>query len=170
LPLRIEPLGSQHDRAAFSCGQADLDAWFRQRAGQDQKRNIARIFVAVDDDLGVAGFYSLGSMSLSLVDLPPEMARKLPRYQAMPAALLGRLARDERVRGQSVGELLLADAVQRVLDASRSLAVFAILVDAKDDRAARFYRGYGFQPFPSRPGRLFLPLASVMAAGRLAAP
>lgn len=162
--LVIEPLDKQHDRTAFSCGQPDLDNWFRLRASQDEKRNVARVFVAVAPDLGVVGFYSLSSLSLSLEHLPEEVSRKLPRYDAIPAALIGRLARDERVRGQGVGELLLADAIQRILGAGRSVAVFAIVVDAKDERAANFYKTFGFREFPLRPKRLFLLTATAAAA------
>src|ERR1700722_17611801 len=107
----IEPLGG-HDRAGFSCGVASHDDWFRLRAGQDEKRNVARVFVAIDDQRGVVGFYSLSSFALAIADLPPEHAKRLPRYDAIPAALVGRLARDETVRGEGVGDLLLADAVR----------------------------------------------------------
>jgi hypothetical protein len=133
----IEPLG-KGDRAAFSCGVAALDDWFRFRAGQDEKRNLARVFVAIDDQLGVVGFYSLSSFTLAIPDLPAEHAKRLPRYDAIPAALIGRLARDARVRGEKIGDLLLADAVRRVIGASRSLAVFAIVVEATDEKAAAF--------------------------------
>lgn len=162
MPISIEPLGSQHDRAAFTCGQPDLDEWFRHRASQDEKRNLARIFVASDDD-GVVGFYSLSSYTLTLADLPPNIAKKLPRYEALPAALIGRLARAERARGQRIGETLMADAIRRILEAGQSVAVFAILVDAKDDKAVELYLRFGFRSFPSRPSRLFLP-ASIAAA------
>ncbi|HZF10336.1 MAG TPA: GNAT family N-acetyltransferase [Thermoanaerobaculia bacterium] len=164
MSVAIEPLGKNQDRARFTCGQPDLDAWFRLRASQDEKRNIARVFVAVDSELGVVGFYSLSSLSLSLQDLPEEIAHKLPRYDAIPAALIGRLARDQRVRGQGVGELLLADAIRRIVGAGRAIAVFAIVVDAKDERAGAFYEAFGFRPFPLRPGRRFL-LTSTAAAG-----
>jgi GNAT superfamily N-acetyltransferase len=163
LDIVIEPLGKHHDRARFSCGQPDLDDWFRHRASQDQKRNVARVFVAVAPE-GVVGFYSLSSLSLSLENLPEEVVHKLPRYGAIPAALIGRLARDERVRGQGVGELLLADAIQRILGVGRSIAVFAIVVDAKDERAVHFYRAFGFRVFPLQPKRLFL-LTATAAAG-----
>lgn len=160
----IEPLGKHHQRASFSCGQPDLDDWFRRRASQDAKRNVARVFVAVDEEMGVIGFYSLSSFALSIRDLPEEIARKLPRYDAIPAARIGRLARDERARGRGVGELLLADAIRRVLGAGRSIAVFAIVVDAKDERAASFYEAFGFRGFPLQPRRLFLPTATAVAA------
>ena len=162
--IRIEPLEKHHVRERFSCGQPDLDSWFRLRASQDEKRNIARVFVAVDDDLGVVGFYSLSSLSLSLDHLPEQIAHKLPRYDAIPAALIGRLARDERVRGQGVGELLLADAIHRVVEVGRSIAVFAIVVDAKDERAVAFYQSFGFQALPLRSNRLFM-LTATAAAG-----
>lgn len=164
MEISIEPLGKQHDRATFLCGQPALDDWFRHRASQDEKRNVARVFVAVTPDLGVIGFYSLSSLSLSLESLPEEVAHRLPRYDAIPAALIGRLARDERVRGSGVGELLLADAIQRILGAGRSMAVFAIVVDAKDDRAVDFYQAFGFRVFPLQPRRLFL-LTATAAAG-----
>jgi len=159
----IEPLG-KHDRAAFSCGVPSLDDWFRHRAGQDEKRNVARVFVAIDDARRIAGFYSLSSFTITIADVPPEQAKRLPRYDAIPAALIGRLARDQNARGEGVGGLLLADALRRVIGASGTLAVFAIVVDAIDERAAEFYRQFGCAPFPSRPLRLFMPVSEAAAA------
>lgn len=160
----LEPLGKQHDRSNFTCGEAELDDWFRRRAGQDERRNIARVFVAVDSELGVVGFYSLSSFKLDVDDLSEDIAHKLPRYDGIPAAPIGRLARDVRVRGKGIGELLVADAVRRILSAAQSLAVFAIMVDAKDERAATFYGRFGFRRFPLRPNRLFLLASSAVTA------
>jgi GNAT superfamily N-acetyltransferase len=129
----IKPLG-KHDRAAFSCSVAALDDWFHARAGQDEKPNVARVFVAVDDQRGIIGFYSLSSFTFAIADLSPEYAKRLPRYDLIPAALIGRVARDERARGEGVGDLLLADAVRRNIGALRSLAAFAI--GASNDEAA----------------------------------
>ncbi|MDQ8756184.1 GNAT family N-acetyltransferase [Sphingosinicella sp. LHD-64] len=165
MAIVFEALGKQHDRSTFSCGQADLDDWFRRRAGQDERRNVARVFVAVDSDLGVVGFYSLSAFKLEIGDLPKEIARKLPRYDdGFPAALVGRLARDLRMHGKGLGELLVADAIRRILGAARALAVLAIIVDAKDERASTFYEGLGFRRFPLRPSRLFLLASSAMSA------
>ena len=161
----IEPF-AKHERRAFSCGVVALNDRFRHRASQDEKRNVARVFVAVDDLVGVVGFYSLSSLTLTIADLPSEHAKRLPRYDLVPAALIGRLAGDERVRGQGVGELLLADAVRRILSAAGTLAVFAIVVEAKDEQAAAFYGDFGFESFPGRPLRLFMPAFVAEAAVR----
>jgi len=123
-----------------------------------------RVFVAIDDQRRIVGFYSLNSFTLAIADLPSELAKHLPRYDLIPAALIGRLARDQRVRGEGLGDLLLADAVRRVIDASSSLAIFAIVVEATDEKAAAFYRSFGFTPSPSRPLRLFMPVSEAAEA------
>ena len=150
----IEPLGAKHDRTAFSCGQSALDDWFRRRAGQDEKRNVARVFVAVDDERSVLGFYSLSSFTLTLDDLPDEIARKLPRYEAIPAALIGRLGRDQKARGRGIRELLLADAVRRILNASRTPGSRGGPSAQRPTHRLRFNRA-------GRARRLLVPLASL---------
>jgi hypothetical protein len=161
--LRIELLHRRHDRGAFKCGVPALDDWFRTRASQDQRRRVAQVFVALDGD-GIVGFYSLSMFTLALDSIPAELARKLPRYDAVPAALIGRLARHTRAAGAGLGDLLVVDALARVLAAAESVATFAIVVDAKDDRGRRFYEAHGFISLPSRPLRLFLPAATAAAA------
>lgn len=143
-----------------------MDDWLARRAGQDTRRNVARVFVAVDPDapFRVLGFYSLGAYTIAIDDLPDEAARKLPRYDAIPAALIGRLARDATAKGKGLGALLLADALRRILSAAETLAVYAIVVDAKDARAAAFYQSFGFMPFPLHPRRLFMPTATARTA------
>lgn len=118
----------------------------------------------MSDAEGIVGFYSLSSHTLALEDLPPDFAKKLPRYDAIPAALIGRLARANRARGQQVGETLLLDAINRILAAAHAVAVHSLLVDAKDERAAAFYARYGFRPFPLRPSRMFLLAATAIKA------
>lgn len=153
--MRFESSSKKHDRTGFPCGSAPLDRWFATQAGQDKCRGITRLFVAVDDE-GIACFYTLSMFSLALDSLPADLAHRLPRYPDVPAALIGRLARAERLRGQGVGELLVADALKRIVAAIQAVAAFAVVVDAKDDRARSFYDALGFKSFPSRPDRLFM--------------
>jgi len=162
--ITIRSLAKIDNRSEFSCGEPALDEWFHRRAGQDERRHLARVFVAVDETPQILGFYSLSSFTVTLSDLPPELARKLPRYDAIPAALIGRLARDRRARGQGVGSLLLADAVRRIIRLSEAIAIFAIVVEAKDEHAATFYESFGFARSAEKSTRLFLPLATAVQA------
>jgi ribosomal protein S18 acetylase RimI-like enzyme len=158
-PFRLEPLSDEHDRASFACGEEVLDRYLRTQATQDIRRRIASCFVAIEAVTGhLAAYYTISAASIATPDLPPEMTKRLPRYPTLPAVRIGRLAVDLKFRGRGVGAALLADAVHRTLEAPP--AVFTLLVDAKNDGAAAFYRHHGFLPLASQPRTLFLPLAT----------
>jgi ribosomal protein S18 acetylase RimI-like enzyme len=157
------PLAPSHDRAKFSCGVAALDRYIRELATQDIRRRVGNCFVAVDAAGKLAGYYTLAATSLPLPELMPDQARRLPRYTAFPACRVGRLAVDQGFRGLELGGALLVDAMARALRAEP--AIFAMIVNAKDEAAVRFYRHHGLQRFASRPMSLYLPLAE--AARRL---
>lgn len=162
LPLRVEPLGKVHDRAAFYCGISALDSYLKKQAGQDARRFAAAPFVLCEgDSVAVLGYYTLSAVSIDLGALPEETAGKLPRYPDVPAALIGRLAVDERRRGERLGEYLLLDALHRSWRMAGEIAAAAVVVEAKDERARRFYEAYDFRIFPDQPERLFLPMKMV---------
>jgi len=130
------------------------------------RRRVARVFVAVGDDPStICGYYTLAATSVARESLPESEARRLPRYP-VPAAILGRLAVDRTFQGQGLGELLVADALARVLRASEVLAVHAVIVDAKSPEIVTFYERLGFKALPETPLRLFLPLATIAEAAR----
>ncbi len=170
LRLRFEALAARHDRAGFDCGEPSLDRYLRTQASQDARRHVARVFVALEGDAtAIAGYYTLGSMSIAVGELPEELRRKLPRYRDLPAALIGRLARDRRYAGRGLGSLLLADAIGRIVAIGVEMAVFAIVVDALNERARAFYEAHGFRPQASQADRLFLSFETAsasLAAGR----
>jgi ribosomal protein S18 acetylase RimI-like enzyme len=161
--FNIEPLDSTHSRAAFASGVPALDRYFREFVTQDIKRRVSNCFVALDPTGVVAGYYTLAATSLPLTDLPAEDTKRLPRYPLLPAGLIGRLAVDQRCRGQGLGAALIVDAVARVMRADP--AIFALVVDAKDETARNFYQHLGFRTFISQPMRLFLSITE--AARRL---
>ena len=139
---RIELLRGQ-DRKAFASGSAELDDYVRTRATQDMRRRVASCFVAVDDNNIVAGFYTIAATSLVLDGLRADHAIRLPRYPAIPAVLLGRLAVALSHQGKRLGGALVADALLRATHSE--VMAYAMVVDAKDEPAARFYAHLGFE-------------------------
>jgi len=160
--VTVEPLGRQHDRTVFHCGSEALDRYLKHQARQDADRRVAAPFVSVNQpDTRVLGYYTLSASVLTLVDLPDELAHKLPRYPQLPVTLLGRLAVDQSTKGQGLGEHLLLDALRRSLAHADRIAAMAVVVDAKDEAAAAFYRHYGFLTLQAQPSRLFVPMRLV---------
>ena len=160
--FRVEALSKQHDRKRFSCGVEPLDRYLRVQAGQDARKRVAAPFVlCMGQSNAVLGYYTLSALSVDIGAWPEEVTRKLPRYPAVPATLLGRLAVDTRLRGKGMGEHLLMDALRRAFEASRDVASVAVVVDAKNHDAEVFYRRYEFIPSADEPTRLFLPMGTV---------
>lgn len=159
--FRIEPLGEEHDRTGFDSGSPTLDRYFLTQASQDLRRHIATCFVAGSHDTDeIAGYYTLAATSIALTDLSAAIVKKLPRYPVVPAVLLGRLAIARSYQGQGLGGVLLADALKR--SARTEMGVFAMVVDAKDEAAQRFYEHYGFTLLPGESRRLFLPIDAAL--------
>ena len=158
-PFRLAPLDAAHDRTAFNSDSAPLNRYLREQVTQDVRRRVAACFVALADGQRIAGYYTLASASLLLADLPASTSKKLPRYPTVPAVRMGRLAIDQAFKGQGLGGALLADALDRA--ARAEIAAYALMVDAKDESAADFYRHHGFITLPDSPHTLFLPLATV---------
>ena len=156
-PFIIEPLGPSHGRAEFMCGVDALDRYFREQAGQDVRRRATACFVAREIATDrIAGFYTLAAGGVLLAQMPLRLARRLPRYPTVPVARLGRLAVAGAYRGRKLGGALLWDAIER---AGRSeVAVYALVVDAKDEQAENFYLHHGFVRFGETSRAFILPL------------
>jgi ribosomal protein S18 acetylase RimI-like enzyme len=138
---RIVPLADQ-DRSTFASGSVQLDQYFRKRVGQDMRRRFANCYVALDPEGDIAGVYTLAAGSISASAIDPKRAKKLPRYPDIPAFLLGRLAVAMAHQGKRLGGALVIDAIQRAT--AWEVAAHFLIVDAKDETAARFYEHFGF--------------------------
>jgi GNAT superfamily N-acetyltransferase len=137
---------------------------FQKQVTPDIRRRATACHVATEVSEGkVAGYYTLAAAGIPLADMPEELAKRLPRYPSVPVARLGRLAVDRTYRGRKLGSALLWDAVQRCLRSE--VAVFALVVDAKDGPAEAFYRHHGFVPFGSQPSQLVPPLTNLVVNG-----
>jgi GNAT superfamily N-acetyltransferase len=128
---------------------------------------VAVPFVLLSEEGQIAGFCTPSADNIRSDDLPPELIGKLklPRYDAFPAMLIGRLAHDQSFKAQGVGAILLADALQVALEIGRTIASVAMLVAAKDKDARVFYSKFGFLPFPETVNWLFIPMRTVAELG-----
>lgn len=142
----------------FVSGSEALDRYFQSQLTQDIRRRVTACFIALTHQSVIAGYYTLASASILLSDLPADVGKKLPRYPTVPAVRMGRLAVDQKFKGQGLGGALLADALIRAMHSE--IAAYALVVDAKDESAAKFYRHHGFIMLGSEPLNLFLPLLS----------
>ncbi len=157
-PFRVVPFNPSFDRNTFNCGAEALDCYFRDQLSQDIRRRVTACFIAISIDGRVAGFYTLASSSVFIGDLQENIKKKLPRYPSVPVVRMGRLAVDQTFKGQGLGGALLADALTRVIRSE--IAAYALVVDAKDNTAADFYRHHGFIMTAREDLTLFLPLAT----------
>ncbi len=154
----LAPLDGGHDRSAFDCGVAALNIYLRNYALQNQKRGIVRNYVTTHlDSKAVVGYYSLVYAVLDQKRLPPKLAKGLGKYD-IPVMLLARLAVDSREQHRGLGKALLKDAILRTMQAAKIAGLKLLLVHAKDEAAADFYRQHGFEPVLDDPLKLFLPV------------
>ena len=114
-------------------------------------------------DKHVFGFYTLASGSVAFHNLPDPAARKLPKHP-VPVILLARLAVDQSVHGQRLGETLLLDALRRCLSLADQIGIHAIEVDAIDPEAKAFYEHYGFVSLTDSDLHLYLAVATLRDA------
>src|SRR5438093_94258 len=162
----VERLEKSHERGEFSCGQPSLDTFIRNLVSQYEKRKLGRTYVAVrPNEKRVYGYYTLASSSIFFEHVPEKFAKKLPKHP-VPVILLARLAVDQSVQKQGLGELLLKDALARCLQLATQLGIHAVEVEAIDSHAKDFYEKHGFISLNDDPLHLFLPLATIEQASK----
>ncbi|MBR5705703.1 MAG: GNAT family N-acetyltransferase [Deltaproteobacteria bacterium] len=148
-----------HDREGFTCGVDALDNYLRRNAGQHQRDGIATTHVLIDEDnpAHILAYCSLAAAQLHLQELQEKDRKKLPSYP-VPAIRVGRLAVTRAQQGKGYGQLLLGYVVELALSVRHVMGVRAVVVDAKDERAASFYEAFGFQRTMSDALTLYLPV------------
>ena len=158
------PLDASHDRKAFDCGVEALNTVLKKTARQHREKGLSNTFVLADEHSPhtILGFFTLSFVEVDAASLPGGFSRRLPKSSRLPAAKLARLAVDTSCQGRGYGALLLADAIKRiVLTTKMSGGVTGFFVDAKDEKARRFYLRFGCIPLEDDPLKLFLPLSTL---------
>jgi predicted GNAT family N-acyltransferase len=162
LAFAVEELDpKRHDRAGFDCGVEILNRYLKNLATQHRTKGIATTFVLIDPDepARILGYYTLSAATLSFEKLTEGDRKGLPAYP-IPAVRIGRLASGASVRGRGLAEMLLQNAIKRILMARSTLGVFAVVVETKDASAEAFYRKYGFRLCDAHSRQLYLPLGT----------
>jgi ribosomal protein S18 acetylase RimI-like enzyme len=158
----IASLEKRHDKKDFNCGIDALNQYLKTQASQDAKKNVAVTYVlTIPTSEKVLGYYTLSSIGIFPGDLPNELIRKLPKYPVLPGILLGRLAVDTNCQGMNIGQYILIDALKRSLQVSSQIGINAVIVDAKNEKAVKFYEHFGFIKLPESGHRLFLPISTL---------
>lgn len=165
----IEPFDPEkHDRAAFSCGVEQVDNYFQKTANKLAKADNVRLYVMIDRDGTVIGFYALNAHAVQFTDLPVKFARTRPSHGNIPAAYVSMIGRDQKFSGGGFGGDLLVDALRRIAVAADAIGVAVVMLDVLDcgdpDRVARrkaLYESYGFQSLASNPLRMFMSVSTV---------
>ncbi len=167
-----EPISRKHDRKVFDCGDAAMNDFLRRYARQSHDRGGAKTILAIDDadNKTILGFYSLAPGALAYAETPEMMRRGLAQHD-VPGFRLARIATHVRLQGQGLGGQLFAAAARRCLRASAEVGGVVLIIDAKNERAARWYAGYGAVPLNNKPLTLVISLATfeaeLKAAGQL---
>ena len=158
----LGPLEPHHDVDRFECGREQLDRWLRAFAGQGERRDTARTFVACHEGgARVVGYYTLVASQVEHAEAAGGVRRGTSKHFPIPVCLIARLAVDRSEQGAGLGRSLLLDALRRTDRASRSVAMRAVLVHALDEEAAGFYARFGFKPASAEPLALMVPLEAV---------
>jgi len=159
--MQFERLDSKkHDRKSFDCGVEALNLYLQRVANQDQKRSLTKVYVLADGKR-IVGYYTISAHSVVRDKLPNTI--KLASYKDIPFLLLGRLAVDKDYQGQGYGDALIFHAFKTTLSAAEKIGILGMIVDAKDEKAASYYEGFGFKPIVGTENRLMLPLSAMEA-------
>jgi GNAT superfamily N-acetyltransferase len=168
---RVRSLRRDDVRSTFRSGDASLDAFFAQYAGQHQFKACASVTYVVEGDGRIAGYATVTAACIDIVDLPLEDRLRYP-YPA-PVLSLARLATDERDRGRGIGSRLLTHVFVLAAKMADELGCVGVVVDSKAG-ALPFYEKFGFKPRPvvtaiaDAPTPLFLKIVTIRKALRSA--
>ena len=152
-------LTADHIIGDFDCGYPVLNRWLCRYALQNQQSNAAMTFVVCRQNR-VVGYYSLAVGAVDHEVAPTRIKKGLARHP-IPIMVLARLAVDLRGQGCGIGKGLLKDAVLRTLQAVKFAGIRAIFVNAKDEKARRFYERFDFEQSPVDPLKLMLLIKDV---------
>jgi len=172
VPFTIQPFDPKtHDRAAFSCGVPQIDNYLKLTAKKGSKADVVRIWVVIDTENHIAGFYGINMHAIDVKEMPAAYKKKAMKHGLLPAAFIAMIGVDEKHQGNGLGSALVADALERIARASDEIGTCVIMLDVLDDGNGdavtcrkTYYESFGFIPLPDQPLRLFMPIETAREA------
>jgi GNAT superfamily N-acetyltransferase len=156
------PIEADDSIKDFDCGKPPLNDFLKQRAAKNEGK-ASRTYVvcstAGEDAGSVIAYYTLAAGAVAHDGAPAWAKRNMPN--PVPVIVLGRLAVDAKHHGNGLGKALMREAIQRTLEASRTIGARALIIHAVDDEAVSFYAPFGFQRFPTDSRTMFLPVETL---------
>jgi GNAT superfamily N-acetyltransferase len=147
--LLIEPLTREHNRKKFDCNDDAVNQFLREKAMQDQDRDLSRTMVLVNETRDakiICGYHTLVMSQIRQEEIPDDKP-KITR--GIPVILLGQIGIDVEFQGQGFGDLLLMDVQSRVDEISRKVGIRALMLDARNEKLAEWYQKHDFAGFPN---------------------
>lgn len=159
-----EAIARSHDRQSFDCGDPAMNDFFRRYARQSHEQNASKTFCAIEvaTPSRVFGFYTLAPSAVTHQDVPASMTKGLAQHE-VAGFKLARIATDVTVAGHGLGGQLLAAAALRCLRIASEAGGVLLIIDAKGERAAKWYASYGAEPLATQPLTLVMPLVTFAA-------
>ena len=141
--MKIVPIKevNKDDIVSFDCGIEALNVYFKRYALQNDRKNIGKTFVCLDED-DIIGYYTLSNAQITFDELSKSLSKGLPKYP-IPCIRIARLAVNNTYQVKGNGALLLRDALLRIVNLSYQTGICFVIVDAKEG-SKRFYEHYGF--------------------------
>ena len=170
-PFTIQPFDPEaHNRTAFSCGVPQIDNYLKLTAKKGSKADMVRVWVAIDDNSNIVGFYGINMHAVGVKDMPATYEKKAMKHGLLPAAFIAMIGVDKTRQGTGIGSALVADALSRIGRVSDDIGTCVVMLDVFDDgdsdavaRRKTYYEAFGFIPLPDQPLRLFMPIKTVRA-------
>ena len=165
-PFTLQPFDPKtHDRTAFSCGVPQIDNYLKLTAKKGSKADVVKVWVLVDGDNAIVGFYGINMHAIDVKNMPAAYAKKAMKHGMLPAAFIAMIGVDRKQQGNGIGSALVADALNRIARVADDIGTCVIVLDVFDDgdpetvaRRKSYYEGFGFMPLPDQPLRLFMPI------------
>jgi GNAT superfamily N-acetyltransferase len=155
----MEILNKNHLRDQFDCGEESLTRYLKLFAMQNMRKMLNTCYVHAKEDLQVKAYYTLSNYSLIKNEIKPDTLPFKMVFDHIPTTLIGKLAVDKTMQNQGLGKWMLLDALSQSYKIAKLSASSAVVVEALNENAAKFYQRFGFKLLHEN--KYYMPMKSI---------